>query len=82
MKRLTKAGKIDKRYKNGRNPASHVPKPNAGRKPKYDGERVSIMLYTTATKAEKMEAEAQRQGLSRNELFNRWLDGLPDYKPE
>ncbi len=78
MKRLTKAGLVDKRYKNGRNPNSHIPKPNAGRKRKYDGPKVSLMLYTTVELASRLKAEAERRGVSRNEMFNDWLRGLPE----
>ena len=81
-KRLTKAGKIDKRYKNGRHPNSHKPKPNAGRKKKYEGEGVLATFRTTAQAVNNLKAEAARQGLTRNELFNKWLEGLPPYRPE
>ena len=78
MKRLTKSGRIDKRYKNGRNPNSHIPKPNAGRKRKYDGESTTITFRTTAAAVTKLRAEAERRGVSRNEMFNDWLRELPE----
>lgn len=82
MKRLTKAGLVDKRYKNGRNPNSHLPKPNAGRPKKYKGADIRITFRTSADAVNRLEQESARQGLSRNELFNKWLNDFPPVEKE
>ena len=71
--------KTDKRKFNGRHPNSHI---NAGRKAKYVGESKRITFRTTAQAILKLEAEAARQDLNRNELFNKWLNDLPEYRPD
>ena len=76
------------KYGRGLNPNSHKhgkggapkgrPRPEgAGRKARLTGEKTTVAFRASKDLMDRLRVEASRRGMSRNELFNNWLESLP-----